>query len=787
MGYDGHQSTLAIQRAGVGLAVRTRFAVIAAGVALSALLSVVLNLAFPTRAFLDESQGTDYPGTGLFDGPDHVYGLHDLETAGDGTTYRWTTGRATWQYPYLASLGRHVDVNVRLASWVGRDAPAEVALLLNGKETATFSATPEFRVYNATLDTAETPNPYLDPAHVQLDLSTSTVSPPGDARQLGVAVDWVSVTSRKSRSEIAVDAAVWAMSALLLLLVATSRFSLGWAALYGLLGISTFATLEMTVMPRAISAVVEVALAGLGWTLAAWLAPRRTPARGLALAVCLLWMVVAGRVLGDWQIDDAYISYRYAWNLAHGDGLVYNPGEVVEGYTNFLWTLVASGAIWAGLSPAGVALAGTIACSMGILALTYWLARRLIPDRPAWALLPATLLAVDPALLTYGPRGSGIEAVPFAFLALAPIAALWAAPTNWWRLSAGVVLGLAALTRPEGLLVAVLLLGARAWLDRREGLPYRTLLMWSLVPLLAIAVPYQLWRVPFYGYPFPNTFYAKTGTNLAVLGRGAGYAWQFAERHWLPVALALACLVLLAWGWLARKRTPKEALSKGDDISPKMLDYNLAAVLGLVVLVYAAYVVYVGGDWFPSERFFVPLLAPVALLASVGAYVLVSRMGQGSRRAASVAVLGVLAVAYAGSALWQQRPGGELADDTHRHNIYIDRWGSAAIWLRENTPPDTWTAARAAGAIAYYSQRPTVDMFGLNDLHIGHLQVANMGEAVPGHEKSDPAYVLARQPSYVLASWEDYFNPVVEQFKQEYGYETVRSPLGPEVKWLKRR
>jgi hypothetical protein len=767
--------------------VRTRFAVIAAGVALSALLSILLNLAFPTRVFLDESQGTDYPGTGLFDGPDHVYGLHDVETAGDGTTYRWTTDRATWQYPYLASLGRHVDVSMRLASWVGRDAPAQVALLLNGKETATFSATPEFRVYNATLDTTETPNPYLDPAYVQLDLTTSAVSPPGDARQLGVVVDWVSVTSRKSRSEIALDAAVWAVSALLLLLVATSRLSLGWAALYGLLGIGTFAALEMAAMPRAIPAVAEVALAGLAWTLAAWLTPRRTPAWGLLLAACLLWMVVAGRVLGDWQIDDAYISYRYAWNLAHGNGLVYNPGEVVEGYTNFLWTLVASASIWAGLSPAGVALAGTIACSMGILALTYWLARRLIPDRPAWALLPATLLAVDSALLTYGPRGSGIEAVPFAFLALASIAALWATPANGWRLAAGGVLGLAALTRPEGLLVAVLLLGARAWLDRREGLLYRTLLMWSLVPFLAIAVPYQLWRVTFYGYPFPNTFYAKTGTNLAVIGRGAGYAWQFAERHWLPAALALACLVLLAWGWLSRRQTPKEAVSRGDDISPKMLDYSLAAVLGLLVLVYAAYVVYVGGDWFPSERFFVPLLAPVTLLATAGGYVLVSRMGQRGRRAAGVAVLGVMTVAYAGSALWQQRPGGELADDTHRHNIYIDRWGSAAIWLRENTPPDTWTAARAAGAIAYYSQRPTIDMFGLNDLHIGHLQVANMGEAVPGHEKSDPAYVLARQPSYVLASWEDYFNPVVDQFKQEYGYETVRSPLGPEVKWLKRR
>src|SRR5215218_5401378 len=40
--------------------------------------------------------------------------------------------------------------------------------------------------------------------------------------------------------------------------------------------------------------------------------------------------------------DDAMISMRYAWNFSHGFGLVWNPGEYVEGYTNPLWTLVMS-------------------------------------------------------------------------------------------------------------------------------------------------------------------------------------------------------------------------------------------------------------------------------------------------------------------------------------------------------------------------------------------------------------------------------------------------------------
>jgi arabinofuranosyltransferase len=45
------------------------------------------------------------------------------------------------------------------------------------------------------------------------------------------------------------------------------------------------------------------------------------------------------------QIDDAFISYRYARNLVEGHGLVFNIGEYVEGYTNLLWTLLVAAAM----------------------------------------------------------------------------------------------------------------------------------------------------------------------------------------------------------------------------------------------------------------------------------------------------------------------------------------------------------------------------------------------------------------------------------------------------------
>ena len=49
--------------------------------------------------------------------------------------------------------------------------------------------------------------------------------------------------------------------------------------------------------------------------------------------------VFGALVAADFFKDDAFISFRYARNLAAGNGLVFNVGERVEGITNFLWTI----------------------------------------------------------------------------------------------------------------------------------------------------------------------------------------------------------------------------------------------------------------------------------------------------------------------------------------------------------------------------------------------------------------------------------------------------------------
>src|SRR5260221_672665 len=79
---------------------------------------------------------------------------------------------------------------------------------------------------------------------------------------------------------------------------------------------------------------------------------------GARLALAAILIVAA---LHAWQraflIDDAFISFRYARHLLEGYGLVYNAGERVEGYTNFLWTLIIAGAMRLGVAP-GIAAGG---------------------------------------------------------------------------------------------------------------------------------------------------------------------------------------------------------------------------------------------------------------------------------------------------------------------------------------------------------------------------------------------------------------------------------------------
>jgi len=154
------------------------------------------------------------------------------------------------------------------------------------------------------------------------------------------------------------------------------------------------------------------------------------------------------------NIEDAYISMRYAENFADGHGLTWNVDErPVEGYTNFLWVLLLalSGklgvdmVLWSKILGIASALAG--------IAVAYFAANELDSGGEGGlaGLMAAFVLSFNPAYVFWA--GSGMETSLFATLLLSSLFLYFKENANSTRFVAvSIALALASLTRPEGLL-----------------------------------------------------------------------------------------------------------------------------------------------------------------------------------------------------------------------------------------------------------------------------------------------------------------------------------------------
>ena len=317
---------------------------------------------------------------------------------------------------------------------------------------------------------------------------------------------------------------------------------------------------------------------------------------------------------------------------------------------------------------------------------------------------------------------SGMEVSLFTFLVLLSLLyhfhlAEKENPRTCQLLLLGAFLALGALTRPEGLLIAALVLAQRlltgrcsVW--RKFGFP--------MLVFAAIYLPYFAWRFTYYGYLLPNTFYTKVGSNAEQVVRGISYLKDFLSPAFLLCAIALIPFLTLRWFRSFRK----------------------LSLIPIILLFYTAYIVAVGGDIMPAFRFFTPLLPMLGLLAGIS---LVSLPGP--KKAVSIAgiIFSLAVVVY---------NLHEIKGDYYiNHKIRIDqvaaRGREVGIWLRLNSRSDAVLATNTAGSIPYFSRLKTIDMLGLNDVHIAHRTIVDLGKGSPGHEKGDGVYVLSRRPDYI--------------------------------------
>lgn len=464
--------------------------------------------------------------------------------------------------------------------------------------------------------------------------------------------------------------------------------------------------------------------------------PRSLP-RWLALGgACAL--LVGHALYFDFVNDDAFISFRYADNLVRHGELVFNLGERVEGYTNFLWTLLMAGVMFLGLDPVPWSKALGIACALGTFFVLARFLGRTEGQRSAWDALPAWLLAAAPAYACWST--GGLEAQLFTLT----MTAGWTAwllerqrseeqPSNAGMPWSGVWFALAAMTRPEGMLVfgltGLLRLGELV-LERR--LPNRTDWLWG-IGFVALFGPYYAWRWWYYGWPFPNTYYVKTGAD-SFWAPGLRYFWSWVVIHHVWIVPALA---------IARRHLPDRR------------EGRLLALTGLYTLVLSVHVIRVGGDFMALHRFFVPLMPGLAVVAALGLRTIVERLRAAGTSRLRLALGATLAVAALGVHVAQvDRDAMKVGSDRGVDSIgwlkmFAGQTAAIGKWLGENAPADASLATTAAGIIPYYSRLYTLDVLGLNDEWIAH-HVKPHGNR-PGHTKSAPLqYILDKDIDYLI-------------------------------------
>ena len=384
------------------------------------------------------------------------------------------------------------------------------------------------------------------------------------------------------------------------------------------------------------------------------------------LTICFL-ILLAGAILqtlggtaflttkshNDWGNDDSYIGYRYAENLARGQGLVFNRGERVEGYSDFLYVLMMVPAFWV-TSRDGVYFFSVLLdliFAMGALWLfTDYLRQKL--GKPS-ALAGALLLAL--CLPLWVAVASGLETCLVLLITLA----IWIttervaddpAPRHLATLCGFIVLSL--LARVDGFLVPGIVV-LYLLLKRR----LRPAMACALTILVAQGL-YELWRWGYYGAWLPTTYYVKVAGPMVAR---FSHAWgQFSKINFfgglLPYTLIFIFAVVAAVGVLA----------KGWREFADRLRFEI-----LFAPLWLAYWFYIGGDHF-WDRFLI-ILFPLGIYAVLAAWRGIS--------APRVAVFGiVLLAALQAGPPWFIDPRFD-----YRFNKY-DCWVGLGKFLGDNYP-----------------------------------------------------------------------------------------------------
>lgn len=445
---------------------------------------------------------------------------------------------------------------------------------------------------------------------------------------------------------------------------------------------------------------------------------------GLAVLPALSLLLFHAMRYYPFLTDDALISLRYADRLVDGRGLTWTDGERVEGYSNLTWVLATALLHLLGVDLVVACRLLGVGCFVGVLwFVVAWEGAR--TEQGLWAgALAASAAALTGACAVW--LIGGLEQPLVALLLAGALCACRAGldgRTEDLRWPA-ILLALLCLSRPDGVLLsgsvvlAYLLAGAR---ELPVGQAFSASLRagvrlgWPSVAALAGQLAF---RLLYYHDWVPNTARAKLSLSSERLIEGLTYVQHGVEFLWPLLALAVLSTLL------------------GRAFSRPLL------LVWLPLVNWTAYVALVGGDFFPGRRMLVPTVVLLAFAIASG----ISGVLSSSPRP-------LLALVPCAALLLVQIPLTWF-DPENTHALLVAPWAAndrvvGRLLKKAFAQEQPLLAVDGAGGLPFFSELPSVDMLGLNDVYLARHPPLDFGTRMIGHELGDAAYIARRKPDLI--------------------------------------
>ncbi|MEO6694929.1 MAG: hypothetical protein ABIY50_09360, partial [Ignavibacteria bacterium] len=480
---------------------------------------------------------------------------------------------------------------------------------------------------------------------------------------------------------------------------------------------------------------------------------------GFLIALSAAFIVIC--INNKFVQDDAFISFRYVQNFVEGNGLVFNIGERVEGYTNLLWVLILSVFVFLKINIQTISQMLSVIFGVVVLFVTYKLSELIEIRSPSTTvkkvktddtdlisvklldLIPSVLLVFSGSFIFWSV--SGMESTMFISFCLLGIY-FYLKSRNKAELDYkfSIFLVLATLTRPEGLYFFGLIIIHKLFFtikDHRKDFLSVFFSKHNLISYSIYVIPiilYFLIRYSYYGYLFPNTYYAKTGFSEAYFNSGIEYFTKFLTTYLFYGIILIAPLYLF---------------KKKENIFEMSLFYFL-------IVSFIIYTISVGGDVLKQNRFFLPILPLIYILFAKflsELYFILKGKLNNPKISFSVIILITAAICI----YYYSSQKELLSKDIQGENGLVDKMKIAGNWFKNKQQQlgrPLNLAATTIGAVSYFagSNVNVIDLLGLTDKEIAHNPklIPEISEQTIGWKERNynADYVMSRDPDYIYFS-----------------------------------